>query len=314
VAKLNGNGVFQWHTFLGGTEDDMGNDLTVDGNGNIYVTGYSASTWGEPFNEFAGGDDAFVAKLNGNGARLWNTFLGGNGSDLGYDIAVDGGKFYATGYSGRTWGDPLLAFAGGTDAFVAQADSNLPIFSDVPSTYWARQYIERLFDAGVTGGCGTSPLSYCPETTVTRSQMAVFLLRGIHSSSYVPPAVGGSSGFGDVSPDYWAAAWIKQLAAAGITGGCGSGNYCPEYPVTRDQMAVFLLRSKYGASYTPPAVGIGTGFGDVPADHWAAAWIKQLAAEGITGGCSVSPSLYCPATPVSRAQMAVFLVKTFNLP
>jgi hypothetical protein len=82
--------------------------------------------------------------------------------------------------------------------------------------------------------------------------------------------------------------------------------------VTRAQMAVFLLRSKHGAGYVPPAVGAGTGFGDVPPDYWAVAFIKQLAAEGITVGCGNGN--YCPETPVSRAEMAVFLVRTFNLP
>jgi len=94
--------------------------------------------------------------------------------------------------------------------------------------------------------------------------------------------------------------------------GCGSGNYCPDNTVTRAEMAVFLLRAKYGADYTPPAVDSGTGFSDVPADYWAAAWIKQLAAEGITGGCATN--LYCPESPVTRAEMAVFLVRTFKLP
>jgi peptidyl-Lys metalloendopeptidase len=186
------------------------------------------------------------------------------------------------------------------------------LFNDVQTDYWARNFIERLYIAGITGGCGVSPLNYCPETIVTRSQMAVFLERGIHGSSYSPPAVGSSTGFGDVAVGYWAAAWIKQLAAEGITGGCGNGNYCPEYAVTRDQMAVFLLRSKYGAGYSPPPVGGSTGFGDVPIDHWAAPWIKQLVTEGITAGCGSGN--YCPTYPVTRAQMAVFLVRTFNLP
>jgi hypothetical protein len=77
-------------------------------------------------------------------------------------------------------------------------------------------------------------------------------------------------------------------------------------------MAVFLLRSKYGSSYNPPAVGDNTGFTDVSLTHWAAAWIKQLVAEGITAGCGAG--IYCPEAPVTRAQMAVFLVRTFNLP
>ena len=82
--------------------------------------------------------------------------------------------------------------------------------------------------------------------------------------------------------------------------------------VTRAQMALFLLRAKHGATYTPPAVGAGTGFGDVSTGYWAASWIKQLAAEGITVGCGGGN--YCPEDSVTRAQMAVFLVKTFNLP
>jgi pyridoxal biosynthesis lyase PdxS len=84
---------------------------------------------------------------------------------------------------------------------------------------------------------------YCPEDSVTRAQMAVFLERGLHGSAYQPPAVGAGTGFNDVATNYWAAAWIKQLAADGITTGCGSGNYCPEDPVTRAQMAVFLVRT-----------------------------------------------------------------------
>jgi len=190
--------------------------------------------------------------------------------------------------------------------------NNTPTFSDVGTQYWAWNFIERLYAAGITGGCNVTPLQYCPESTVTRAQMAVFLERGINGSSYNPPAVGSSTGFGDVSTTYWAGAWIKQLAADGITGGCGNGNYCPDAPVTRAQMAIFLLRSKYGSSYNPPAVGSSTGFGDVSTTYWAGAWIKQLVMEGITAGCGNGN--YCPDAPVTRAQMAVFLVRTFNLP
>ena len=49
--------------------------------------------------------------------------------------------------------------------------------------------------------------------------------------------------FADVPDDFWAAAWIEQLAAEGITAGCGGGNYCPQAAVTRAQMAVFLVRT-----------------------------------------------------------------------
>ena len=182
-------------------------------------------------------------------------------------------------------------------------------FADVPMNYWAWQHIESIYNAGITGGCSASPLNYCPSTTITRDQMAVFLLRGIHGSAYTPPPATGAV-FGDVPANHWAAAWIEQLYAEGITGGCSGGNYCPSSPVTRDQMAVFLLRAEHGSAYTPPAA-TGTAFGDIPSNFWAAAWVEQLAAEGITSGCAGGN--YCPSTPVSRDQMAIFLQRTFNL-
>lgn len=76
-------------------------------------------------------------------------------------------------------------------------------------------------------------------------------------------------------------------------------------------MAIFLLRARHGSGYAPPSAS-GTQFGDVPASYWAADWIEQLAAVGITSGCGNGN--YCPDSKVTRAEMAVFLVRTFNLP
>jgi hypothetical protein len=76
-------------------------------------------------------------------------------------------------------------------------------------------------------------------------------------------------------------------------------------------MTIFLLKSMHGSNYTPPTAD-GIAFDDVPDNYWAAVWIKQLAADGITGGCGAG--IYCPENPVTRAQMAVFIVKTFGLP
>ncbi len=183
-------------------------------------------------------------------------------------------------------------------------------FADVAKNHWAWSSIEKIYNAHITTGCSASPLIYCPTSPVTRGQMAIFLLRGIHGGGYVPPAPTGTL-FGDVPANYWAAGWIERLALEGITSGCGNGNYCPDHPVTRDQMAVFLLRAEHGKTYMPPPPK-GTVFGDVPVTHWAAGWIEELANEGITGGCGGGN--YCPDDSVTRDQMAVFLVNTFNLP
>jgi hypothetical protein len=190
---------------------------------------------------------------------------------------------------------------------------HLASFADVSGTHWAWRFIEGLSKAGVTGGCSANPKLYCPETVVTRAQMAIFLLTAKYGSTRTFPAATGTM-FGDVPASHWAAKWIEELAREGITGGCGGGNFCPETVVTRAQMAVFLLQTKYYGSIPPFIIPAATGtmFGDVPANHWAGKWIEELAREGITGGCGGGN--FCPETVVTRAQMAVFLDTTFSLP
>jgi hypothetical protein len=181
----------------------------------------------------------------------------------------------------------------------------------VPATYWANTWIDRLYSAGITSGCTAIPMNFCPDDSVTRAQMAVFIEHGTHwPAAFTPPAATGTR-FNDVPASYWSAAWIEQMAADGITSGCSASSFCPELLVTRAQMAVFLLRGKHGSSYSPPAA-TGSLFTDVPASNAYAKWIEQLANEGITSGCSATT--YCPDSVVTRAQMAVFLVKTFSLP
>jgi hypothetical protein len=185
------------------------------------------------------------------------------------------------------------------------------LFADVPNGYWAKAQIEQFYNAGITTGCAENPLRYCPENAVKRSAMAVFLLRAKYGSSYTPPD--RPSSFGDVPESYWAQNWIERLYYEGITTGCSvdPANYCPETTVTRGAMAVFILRAKYGSSYAPPpATGL---FADVPTSDWMAPWIEQLYREGITTGCAADPLRYCPTNPVTRAAMAVFLLRAFGL-
>lgn len=179
------------------------------------------------------------------------------------------------------------------------------IFGDVADTYWAWNKIEKLYNAGITGGCSSLPLLYCPTNTVTRAEMAVFLEKGLRGSSFfpadAPPTFSDTTG-------HWAEDWIEALKTDQITSGCNIGLYCPDSPVTRAQMAVFLLKAEHGSSYFPPDAASST-FGDT-VGHWAEDWIEQLALEGITSGCGNGN--FCPDQAVTRDQMAVFLVATFN--
>jgi len=182
-------------------------------------------------------------------------------------------------------------------------------FEDVPVTHPFFDFVMKTEDDGVTAGCGGE--RYCPDASVTRAQMAVFLLKASLGENYAPAPATGTV-FADVPASAFAADWIEDLAARGITGGCGGNDFCPDSPVTRRQMAAFLLKTKHGSTYAPPAA---TGiFGDVPAADPFAPWIEELYAEQVTGGCQASPLLYCPANFNTRGQMAVFLVKTFGLP
>ena len=179
-------------------------------------------------------------------------------------------------------------------------------FADVPPADPFYSFIQILVRHGITAGIGGG--GYGRNLPTLRQQMAVFLLKAIHGICYVPPACTGV--FDDVPCPSSFADWIEAFAAAGITGGCGGNLYCPTNPVRRDQMAVFLLKAKYGSSYDPPdCTGI---FDDVPCPSTFADWIEQLAAEQITGGCGAG-NTYCPLTPTTRGQMAVFIVKTFEL-
>jgi hypothetical protein len=115
------------------------------------------------------------------------------------------------------------------------------VFADVPTTHWAAAWVDQLYQEGITAGCAVTPLRYCPDAFVTRAEMAKFLLLAKYGAAYTPPAVGAATGFADVPTSHWAAAWIKQLAAEGITTITAGGNYLPEERVTRAEMAKFLV-------------------------------------------------------------------------
>lgn len=188
---------------------------------------------------------------------------------------------------------------------------------------WYASWINRAYAAGLIGECRQTVIDlagavpdvairdFCPNDTVSRAQTAVFLERGLHGLAYAPPAASGAV-FEDVASSYEHAAWIEQAYADGVVAECSSSplTYCPERLVTQAEMAVSLLRARHGAGYAPPVAT--RYFTDVPASHWAADWIAQLAVEGISGGCGKGN--FCPEYPVTRAQMAMLLVRTFNLP
>jgi hypothetical protein len=120
AAKLTTDGALTWNTFLGGSGNESGTGIAVDGSGNAYVAGSSDAAWGSPMRAYTPGVDAFAAKLTTDGALAWNTFLGGSEYDDAQSIAVsEDGNVYVAGSSGGPWGNPVRAYTALGDAFAA---------------------------------------------------------------------------------------------------------------------------------------------------------------------------------------------------
>ena len=179
-------------------------------------------------------------------------------------------------------------------------------FTDVPTTSGFYRFIETLLHHGVTGGCSTT--QYCPATSTTRAQMAVFVLVAKEGPGYAPPACTAPM-FADVPASNPFCRWIEELARRAVVGGCGGGNYCPGSAVTREQMAVFVLRT-LDPALNPPACTVPM-YNDVPPSSGFCRWIEELTRRSVVTGCGGGN--YCPAAAVTREQMGVFISATFGL-
>lgn len=111
TAKCNSSGVIQWQRRLGGAGYDSVYGMTVDSSGNVYGAARTGSTG-------AGSYDFLIYKYDNSGAIQWQRILGGTGSDIAYEVALDSsGNVYVVGYSGSTG-------TGQTDGVIAKYNSS----------------------------------------------------------------------------------------------------------------------------------------------------------------------------------------------
>lgn len=163
-----------------------------------------------------------------------------------------------------------------------------PEFSDIASSTFIDD-IHWLFYEGITVGCGGG--NYCPTASVTREEMAIFLVRAFdHPSTATDYFTDDAGRSGEGS--------INALREAGITSGCTPTHFCPTARVTPAQMAIFLDKE-----LSLPATA--TDFFDDDDGKTGEGSINRLAAAGPTGGCGTRK--YCPTSSVTREQMAAFL-------
>ncbi len=182
-------------------------------------------------------------------------------------------------------------------------------FLDVPDSNIFQAFIYGAAGAGIMTGCGGD--NFCPDGVVTRSDMAGYIERAMKGADYLgSPYLGG---FSDVSQQTPNANYIQALVDDGITAGCGTGIYCPNNPNTRAQMSVFIVKATEGAAFVPPACTPPGTFADVPCPGgFAVDFIEYLVSTGVTSGCGGGN--FCPNASITNGQMAVFLVKAFNVP
>jgi hypothetical protein len=198
--------------------------------------------------------------------------------------------------------------AGETTVSVDEAFTK-QVFADVPPSAYYFDAVNLMSTLGITAGCSVTPYDYCPTEQINRAQMAIFIVRAVYGGNTSFP-YSPTPWFSDVPADYYAFPWIQAMYELGITTGCGDGMFCPTDTVTRGQMAVFIIRARYGAGtlFTSPSTPY---FSDVPASNVFFTYIQRMKEDNITAGCSATT--YCPNNPVIRGDMAIFIMRgAFN--
>ena len=180
------------------------------------------------------------------------------------------------------------------------------VFTDIARSSAHYDDVHILAANGLTDGCGRwSAHTYCPDRAVTRAEMATFLKR----ADGLPGA--SSTRFVDVPSDWSHVPGIAAIDLAGYTNGCGraeDNTYCPHREVTRAETATFLMRVL--ALPQPDTIR----YRDVPESSSHAPGIEAIARAGLTNGCGPpDQQTYCPERPVTRAEMASFLVRAYGL-
>ncbi|MCS7025587.1 MAG: SBBP repeat-containing protein [Bryobacteraceae bacterium] len=227
----------------------------------------------------------------------WITIVGsplqqGSGA-LNYTVAP---------YSGQEPRMGAIHVASNWIHILQKGSTTTPPFQDVPVTDPFVDFIRIIKNNAVTSGC--APNAYCPNENTTRGQMAVFIVRSLLGTDnfLFPP----QPFFEDVPPSHPQYRWIQKLRELGITTGCNLIQFCPNDPVTRGQMAAFLVRAKFGSNFTFPTTPY---FQDVSPSNLFFSFIQKLRQVGITTGCT--PTQFCPNDNTTRGQMAVFLSRMF---
>ena len=221
---------------------------------------------------------------------------------LDYTVEVSTAHTYTPGESFESSGRTVTIEQRQDDSFVITVSVDGPHrgrFAD-DDTNPHESAIEELADRGVTQGC--APTLFCPDGSVTRAQMAAFLIRAVGSEGDDERIMAFE--FDDVPLDAWFAKYVNQLWELEITKGYGDRTFRPDVVVSRAQMATFLVRA-FDIDVSKAPTGV---FVDVTDSNVHAAAIATLSAQGTIEGCDVDARRFCPDTALRRDEMASWMV------
>jgi hypothetical protein len=125
-------------------------------------------------------------------------------------------------------------------------DSTGPqVFDDVPPSHPLYGFVQVAFKEGLTAGCSSAPPLFCPDQPLPRWQTVVLLLKAM---GVTPASTGDPAIFDDVPPSLPYFDHVQEFAGRGLTAGCSAAPplFCPDQPVRREQMAVFLVKALLG--------------------------------------------------------------------
>lgn len=198
-----------------------------------------------------------------------------------------------------------ITIGGITLHFVQKGSNTAQIYNDVLASNLFFDYITLLGLANIPDLCGTA--AYCPDATINRASMAIFLVRTLAGDAF---NFTQTPYFSDVPASHPQFAYIQKLRDLGVTNGCGNGQYCPADPVTRGQMAAFLVRARLGVTFSQAFPYNATQpFADVDTNNIFFAYIQKLRELGITTGCTAIT--FCPNDLNTRGQMGAFMARGF---
>ncbi len=217
----------------------------------------------------------------------------------------------------NTGGARLAKVAAAESSFKVMQDGSPGVqpFTDVLPSSPFFDYVSLMQSHGLTAGCWVNPPLYCPDSTLTRGQMAVFIVAAMDialgtTGTWQPNPI---PYFSDVPPSHSLFRFIQRLKELGSVTGCheppAPPRFCPDSTITHREVAVLMVSSWRSANnISRLEYALTPYFTDVPSNDWGFKFIQKMKEMGFWTGCSATT--YCPDNPVTRREMSALIMRS----